>query len=351
MSENYSSRSWFCVFNNPEKLFGEIEPKEMVYNAIDIWCKDKPQRTCAVNYEIGDTGTPHMHMVLEDPAKVRFTAIQKLFPTAHIEPTRGNKKQAEDYILKRGIHAEKSHTVVVDAVFHGEISASQGSRNDLAVIEDLIGQGKTPNEIMDISIRFRQFKKIIKETFFRKRSNETPYEREVTVYWHVGESGSGKSYTAKELMEKYGESMVYVLNDYSAGGFDMYEAQQILFMDEFKGNMPFQHLLNILDKYKMQIHCRYSNLYMLWNEVHITSVFPPEEAYKTMVAVENRNTDTIQQLLRRLSYVVYHYRENGVFKSYTMNASEYKNYKALKLAAGNTDCGTFQDVDCKTPFT
>ena len=52
----------------------------MVNKAIDIWCKDKPQRTCAVNYEIGDSGTPHMHMVLEDPAKVRFTAVQKLFP-------------------------------------------------------------------------------------------------------------------------------------------------------------------------------------------------------------------------------------------------------------------------------
>lgn len=349
MSENPSSRSWFCVFNNPSKLFGDIEPKEMVNRAIDIWCKDKPQRTCAVNYEIGDSGTPHMHMVLEDPSKVRFTAIQKLFPTAHIEPTRGNKKQAEDYILKRGNFAEKNHTVVIPAVFHGEINACQGSRNDLSVIEDLIEQGKSPEEIMEISISYRRHKQLIKDCFMRKKYRETPYIRDVTVYWHVGESGSGKSYTAKELIDRCGESKVYVLNDYSTGGFDMYEAQPVLFMDEFKGNISFQLLLNILDKYKSQIHCRYANAYMLWTEVHITSIFPPEEAYKFMVEEENQNRDKIQQLLRRLTYIVYHYKENDKFLSYTMDASQYTDYEALKQLANKMQYG-FHSVDCAIPF-
>ena len=75
-----SSRSWFCVWNNPQKYFPEgTEPHDMVLHTVDIWIKDKPQRTCAINYEIGDTGTPHMHMVLEDPAKARFSALQKMY--------------------------------------------------------------------------------------------------------------------------------------------------------------------------------------------------------------------------------------------------------------------------------
>ncbi len=349
MSENTSSRSWFCVLNNPDRLFGSIEPLEMVNSAIDIWCKGKPQRTCAVNYEIGDSGTPHMHMVLEDPAKVRFSAVRKLFPSVHIEPTMGSKKQAEDYILKRGKFAEKEHTVIIPAVFHGEISASQGSRSDLADIENLIEQGMTPDEIMDISIKYRRHKPLIKDTFFRKKYKDTPYTREVTVYWHVGESGSGKSYTANELIEKHGEANVYVLNDYSTGGFDMYEAQPVLFMDEFKGNMSFQMLLNILDRYKTQIHCRYANVYMLWTEVHITSIFPPEEAYKFMVEKENQNMDKIQQLLRRLSYIVYHYKENGAFKSFTLDAGMYKDYETLKQTVDKR-LYDFQPFDGETPF-
>ena len=68
-NSNEASRSWFCVLNNPAKNFGEDNtPEEMVDTAIELWIKDKPQRTCAINYEIGDSGTPHMHMVLEDPA-------------------------------------------------------------------------------------------------------------------------------------------------------------------------------------------------------------------------------------------------------------------------------------------
>ena len=53
-----SSRSWFCVLNNPQSVFPDLEkPEDMVQAAIDKWCFNKPHRTCAINYEIGDTGT------------------------------------------------------------------------------------------------------------------------------------------------------------------------------------------------------------------------------------------------------------------------------------------------------
>ena len=350
MSEKQSSRSWFCVLNNPSNLFGEgITPEEMVYKAIDMWCTDKPQRTCAVNYEIGDSGTPHMHMVLEDPSKTRFSTVQKLFPGIHIERTLGNKKQAEDYILKKGRFEEKNHTVIIPAVFHGEICASQGARNDLAVIEDLIAQGKTPNQIMDISIRYRKYEPLIRKSFFRKKYSETPITRNVTVYWHVGESGSGKSYTYAKLIKQYGEESIYLMNDYESGGFDMYEGQEILFMDEFKGTLKFQLLLNLLDVYKTQIHCRYSNVFALWTEVHITSIFPPEEAYKFMVEESAQNRDKIQQLMRRLSYIVYHYKEGNEFKSFTTEASLYIDYEDLRQQAYERNAG-FYPADCDIPF-
>ncbi len=334
-----SARSWFCVLNNPSKLFGEMPPQEMVDNAIRLWCENKPQRTCAVNYEIGESGTPHMHMVLEDSAKARFSAIQKLFPTIHIEPTRGTKEQAEDYINKRGRFEEKNHTVVVPATYQGEIKANKGSRKDLEIINDLIENGHTPKEIFSISFGYRKFESMIRKAFLEKKYNETPPIREINVIWHVGESGTGKSYAYLKLCEKHGEENVFRLTDYSNGGFDTYEAEKILFMDEFKSNISFTQLLTILDRYKAQIHCRYANTYALWNEVHITSVFPPDEVYKKMVEECNRKTDTLQQLLRRITLIEYHYIENGQYKSLSIPTGEYTTYEDLKQKAHGDENG------------
>ena len=327
-----SARSWFCVLNNPQNLFENLTPVEMVEHAIELWCNNKPQRTCAVNYEIGDNGTPHMHMVLEDPSKVRFSALQKLFKGIHIEPTRGTKEQAEDYINKRGRFEEKNHTVVVPAIYHGTIKANQGARNDLDVIQELLEQGKTPNEIMDISIHYRKYETLIRKQFNRMRSKDMNL-RTVTTYWHVGESGCGKSHSLLTLKEQYGAENIYFLTDYENGGFDNYCAEKVLFMDEFKGNMRFQILLNYLDVYPIQIHCRYANSNAFWTEVHITSVFPPEEAYNFMVEESQRNKDKIQQLLRRIHAIVYHYKQNGEYKTFELPMEQYINYEQLKALA------------------
>lgn len=319
--------------NSPQDIFGDIPPAEMVNKAIEMWCEDKPQRSCAVNYEIGDTGNHHMHMVLEDPAKARFSAIQKLFKGIHIEPTKGNKEQAEDYINKRGIFEEKSHTVVIPAVFRGSIKANQGARKDLDIIQELLEQGKTPNEIMDISIYLRRHEPLIKKQFFRLKVKEMPLIRDVKVFWHVGESGCGKSFTYTKLCAEHGKDNVYLLSDYDNGGFDNYCAEPILFMDEFKGNMKFQTMLQYLDRYPVQVHCRYTNAYALWNEVHVTSVFPPEEAYNFMVEESMRNKDKVIQLKRRIHTIIYHYRKEQEYKTFELPMAQYENYEQLKKLA------------------
>ena len=328
-----SSRSWFCVLNNPQSVFPDLEkPEDMVQAAIDKWCFNKPHRTCAINYEIGDTGNHHMHMVLEDPAKSRFSAVQKLFPGIHIERTRGNKEQAEDYILKRGRFAEKGHTVLVPAQFKGQIKANQGKRSDLDAIQELIELGMTPNQIMDLNIHYRNYETIIKKAYFSKRFKETPPKRPVNVFWHFGESGSGKTFVYTKLCEEHGEENVYLLNDYDKGGFDNYCGQKILCMDEFRGQMRFALLMNLLEGYKVQIPCRYTNSFALWDEVHIFTVLPPELVYKNMV-VDNRNIDTINQLYRRITNVIYHWKDNDNYKTFTLPMLEYDNYEEMKNRA------------------
>ena len=56
-------------------------------------------------------------------------------------------------------------------------------------------------------------------------------------------------------------------------------ASPFCFLDEFKGGMPYGVLLSILDKYKSQIHARYANIFALWNEVYIASIFSHRKHY------------------------------------------------------------------------
>lgn len=331
MENDVRARSWFCVLNNPADHGFSGTPDEIAEQMKERWITDNPQRTCAVAFCVSAEGLPHCHAVFEDTKTMRFTAVQKLFPGMHIEVTKGNKDQAEDYINKRGKWQEKGENVLC-VVRHGEIKGAQGQRRDFDIIDDLINQGLTPNEILEKSFSYRRYETMIKRAFFDKRMRETPILRDVKTFFHFGESGSGKTYMYVQLCEKYGADNVYLLTDYGKGGFDNYNGQPILCMDEFRGQIPFSQLMNLLDGYRVQIPCRYSNGYALWIEVHIFTVLPPEMIYKTMVE-ENRGIDTYEQLRRRIDFVVYHHRENGEYKTFELPMEKYTNYDDLRRLA------------------
>ena len=52
-----ASRSWYCVWNNPQKQaeMEHLSPKEIVEKAIAMWTDGKPARSCAINYELADS--------------------------------------------------------------------------------------------------------------------------------------------------------------------------------------------------------------------------------------------------------------------------------------------------------
>lgn len=322
--KNEPSKSWFCEFNNPEAHGFDGTPEEIIDKVIDIWTKDNPQRTCAVAYCISAKGLKHLHCVLEDKKSIRFSGIKKLFHGMNIVPTKGTKQQADDYINKRGKYEEKGEKVVL-IKYCGEIKGNQGKRNDISSIEELIEQGLTPNEIFDISLSYRKYEKITKDAYYRKRYKEAPLKRDVKVYWHYGKSGTGKSFTYLKLVEKYGEENIYRVNEYTNGFMDKYSGESVLFMDELRNNsMSYTLLLSILEGYKStQIHSRYTNIYCLWDEVHITSIFSPDDFYHQMYLLKN---DTYEQLKRRISFIVYHYKKNDEFLTKKMTMNEYKYF-------------------------
>ena len=333
------SKSWFAVFNNPADHGYEGTPIEVCEKLKDEWIADSPSRTGAWAYCVSAEGLHHVHMVLEDVQAMRWSLIKKSYAIGmHFEPTKGTKQQAEDYINKVGKFEEKGESVLY-ICRHGQIKAASGQRSDLEIIETLINDGATPLEVMDYSLSYRRFEKMIRDAYFRKRYKETPSVREVKVHYITGEAGSGKSYTYSQLCDSKGQDSICFITDYENGGFDIYAGQPILFLDEYKGQLKFSTLLTVLDRYKSQVHARYTNAIALWDEVYITSVYPPNELYKKMVEQEDRGIDKMQQLLRRITDITYCWKDTeGNYQRYTVPMSTYVDrygtiFDRLKAAA------------------
>ena len=225
----------------------------------------------------------------------------------------------------------------------------------LLQIEDMLDKGMRPDDIMSESIVFRQYESLIRKQFFARRFKETTPIRNVKVTWHLGASGSGKSYTYVKLCEEHSPEEVYYASDFSnacTAMLDTYEAQKVLFIDEVKtDSFKYGYLLQLLQGYRTPIHARYSNVYSLWDEIHITSIYEPHDIYEGMVDISNRNKDSEYQLLRRITSYVYHWKsDDGQYHEYEIPASEYKSYDDLVRRATESDGFVSVDENTDMPF-
>ena len=123
-------------------------------------------------------------------------------------------------------------------------------------------------------------------------------------------------------------------------------------LDEVKpDSIPYGTLLTLTDKYLQPIHCRYANCWSVYSELHLTSIFPPEELFNSMVASSDRIKDPITQLLRRITTVVYHYKDDaGNYCTYEMAGSDYINYGDLQKRAHEKSTDGFATTDTPSPF-
>lgn len=371
-------RKMLLTINNPDKnettpkgwlintnaincaLNGDNEAKEWIVNAIKEYIdnsdiiKGKTNTYYCFSLEVGKEGTPHLHIFFNFDNGRFGNKIKKTFPTAHIDYCNGSNNSVKDYVFKAGKleESEKADTKIIGTQFeNGELpeEKGQGKRTDLEFIKELIEQGKTPKEILNVDPNFYPLEAYINKMFYNKRLEETPFQRPVKTVVHTGATGSGKTYFATKLVREE----TYVGTDYSNGCtalLDGYTAQKNLFLDEFRGQIPYNMLLTMLNGYTHDVHARYNNKYMLWENVHITSVIPMEQWYNP-----DNIRDTYEQLQRRVSEVVFHFMSyRGIYipdkikffhifgeeaekdiqyNEYTIRGFEYTTYENLEKEA------------------
>lgn len=348
-SSNTKARAWMVTsqiknFENMGLTEEQYKNPEYIASVLtNLWCESGKDRVCAIAVCISANGLYHTHMACYGNTTT-LKKVSDILYQSHVEPQLGGKKELSGYLLKEGKYAEKGERVLYTLGIEN-IQDNQGSRSDLEDIEEMLLKNMTPQQILSQSFRYYKYQNMILNAYADLRISNAPVRTNVYAEYHVGESGTGKSYTYNMLCEQYGIDNIYLLTDYdnnASGGMDAYMrvgAPKILFMDEFKGfGISYQKLLSMLSGYsRMQTHARYTNAFNLWSMIHITSIYPLEELYEIMVAKEYRKSDSYEQLKRRISKIIYHYIEDGEYKTYELDAKKYTSYEELKAMASHND--------------
>lgn len=315
------------------------DPEYLANFLTTLWNNSGKGRTSAVAVCISHNGLYHAHMAVYGNTTTLKKVADILFQS-HVEPQLGGKAQLQNYLLKQGEYAEKGEQILFVKDIE-QIQDVKGKRSDLEVIEEMLARGMTPQKILDTNFSFYRYEKMILHAYIDQRIRDAPLRHDVYVEWHTGPTGSGKTFIYNRICDNFGAENIYIMSDYDNGGYsglDSYMkegAPPILFMDEFKGhNFPYSKLLLMLNGYtRMQTHSRYANTYNLWEKIYITSIYPPEEAYEQMVKEENRKIDSLGQLIRRINKIVYHYKWEGQYLTYSVDGKDYTDYEQLETQA------------------
>jgi len=233
------------------------------------------------------TNKKHFQAFIIMKNQKRFSEMKKylkkwLGSDVHFEAIKGSIEDNEAYCSKDGKYKEFGS------------KPKQGNRTDLVDLKDDILSGKT--SVDDICIDnpaiYHQYGRTlskIEDIYMRKQ-----FRTEMTNgIWFYGPTGVGKSHIAFENFTP--ETHYVVPND--NGWWDGYTQQHTIIINDFRGNIPYNELLQLVDKWPhcVRRRCR-EPMPFTSKTVIITSSLPPDEVYK------NRNEkDNIEQLLRRFS--------------------------------------------------
>lgn len=293
--KNTRSRKWLLTFNNPSD-FGWTHDriKDVLDNMKSIlyWCM------CD---EIGETGTYHTHLYLCYNNAYKFSSLKNAFPTPHFDMAQGTSQQNRDYVTKEGKwENDKKHETNLPDTFEewGEMPLErQGQRNDIRDLYDMIKQGMTNYEILELNPEYML--KIEKIEKARQIVNEERFKnefRKLEVTYIYGNTGTGKT---RGVMEQFGYSNVYRITDYQHP-FDAYAGQDVILFEEFRSSLKMQDLLVYLDGYPVELPARYGNKVACFTKVFFTSNISLDCQYDT---IQKEYRETWKAFLRRINKV------------------------------------------------
>lgn len=242
--------------------------------------------------EGGSDGYRHWQLYIENDNQIRFSTLRRKFPKGHFEPRKGSKWQAYAYVTKEktseGVRVQ-SDTFKIPKKDKGVKSLSAET-----IREKSIEEGVSYRELLlteRLAPQHVNFARELEQQVLAERWGNTT--RDLCVEYIYGAPGCGKT---SGFYEEHGYKDVYSVSTYSHP-WDAYNGESIILMDEFSGQMEFEFLLKLLDRYPLRLPARYADRWAAFNRVVMLSNLPMELCYPHHV---EHSGDQWEALCRRI---------------------------------------------------
>lgn len=232
--------------------------------------------TCPTN------GRLHHQGFLVVTNQQRISTVGKMMG-CHVEFMKGNLKQNAWYCSKQN-----------QLIKFGD-EPSQGARKDLKLLGERVIQGESVDDIaMEDPYSIHMYGRTLdrlEDISRRKKKRMEP----TIGWWLHGPAGSGKSRAA---FHGFSATSHYVYEN-DNGWWDTYKGQEIVIVDDFRGGIQYNELLQLVDRYPKNVRrrCREPTPFVAKHFI-ITSVLSPEECFHNLAA-----RDTLDQLHRRFRII------------------------------------------------
>lgn len=307
---NYTSADLTNLFEHEVYMDGPIEKRP----ALVTNDAGKPRSKCNyVNYlvvglEVGQLcGTSHMQGYIEFENARSLKGVKKILGNQkiHLEIRKGTPEQASNYCKKGEQPSTEWEEMGINGPNFGKnanfreygtrIEGKPGKRTDLIEIKDEIMKGKKVNDItLESPQLFHQYGRTFNK--IEDLAMQQKFRTEHTEgFWYFGKTNLGKSHEAfKDFNPK-----THYIYPYDGGWWDLYTQQETVIINDFRGEIPYNMLLQLLDKWPFYVRrrCR-EPIPFTSKKIIITSSAPPDEIYW-----RTNENDSIEQLIRRLTII------------------------------------------------
>ena len=263
------SKRWCFTVNNPDEWRPVWNPITMDYL---VW-----------QLERGEAGTVHVQGYIVLKKRTRLNAAKEIIgsQSVHMEPSKGSEEQNKQYCTKEDTRVEGPFEFGMFDPCRGK----QGTRSDLTAVAKALKAGAPIRTVaLENPEVFIKYPGGV-ERLAQLAQPPVPLERDIHITVLFGPTGTGKSHRIHHQLPA--DDVYSVLA--GKNPWDMYQGQPIIYFEDFDWTQwPCSDMKRYLDKWRLQLPCRYNNKDARWVSIYVSTNQAPETWYAFQASALDR---------------------------------------------------------------